>query len=60
MLDLAALRRALEKGGRALVSLMLAKNETGVVQPVSELRDLVHEAGGLLHVDAVQALAESL
>ncbi len=34
---------------------MLANNETGVVQPVSEVAALVHEAGGLLHVDAVQA-----
>ena len=35
------------RGGRALVSLMLANNETGVVQPVSEAARLVHEAGGL-------------
>jgi cysteine desulfurase len=33
---------------------MLANNETGVVQPVSEVAHLVHEAGSLLHVDAVQ------
>ena len=38
--------RALAKGGRALVSLMLANNETGVIQPVSEAARLVHEAGG--------------
>jgi cysteine desulfurase len=54
-LDLAALERRLALlGGRALVSLMLANNETGVVQPVSEAALLTHEAGGLLHVDAVQ------
>jgi cysteine desulfurase len=40
---------------RPLVSIMLANNETGVVQPVSEAASLVHEAGGLLHCDAVQA-----
>ena len=39
----------------ALVSLMLANNETGVIQPVAQAADIVHEAGGLLHVDAVQA-----
>jgi cysteine desulfurase len=33
---------------------MLANNETGVVQPVAEAAALVHAAGGLLHVDAVQ------
>jgi cysteine desulfurase len=55
IVDLTALRSALAKGGRPLVSLMLANNETGVVQPVCEAARLVHEAGGLLHVDAVQA-----
>jgi cysteine desulfurase len=34
---------------------MLANNETGVVQPVAEAARRVHAAGGLLHVDAVQA-----
>jgi cysteine desulfurase len=34
---------------------MLANNETGVIQPVCEVAHIVHEAGGLLHVDAVQA-----
>jgi len=56
-IDLAALADALAalEGSRALVSLMLANNETGVVQPVSEAARLTHEAGGVLHVDAVQA-----
>ena len=55
-IDLAALAKALAApGGRPLLSLMLANNETGVLQPVSEAAAMVHEAGGLLHVDAVQA-----
>jgi cysteine desulfurase len=59
-LDLADLARLLAMLGRKglrrpLVSVMLANNETGVVQPVSEAARLAHEAGGLLHVDAVQA-----
>ncbi|MPZ56812.1 MAG: aminotransferase class V-fold PLP-dependent enzyme [Rhizobiales bacterium] len=37
-----------------LVSLMLANNETGVIQPAAEAAAVVHAAGGLLHVDAVQ------
>ncbi len=55
-IDLCALERRLTElaGQRLLVSLMLANNETGVVQPVSEVARLVHQAGGLLHVDAVQ------
>ncbi len=47
---------ALKAEGRVLVSLMQANNETGAVQPVAEAARMVHEAGGLLHVDAVQAL----
>ena len=55
-IDLAALERRLAASAeRAMVSLMLANNETGIVQPVSEAAALVHAAGGLLHVDAVQA-----
>ena len=50
--QLAAL--AAEGRGRALVSLMHANNETGVVQPVEAAAGIVHAAGGLLHVDAVQ------
>ena len=39
----------------ALVSLMLANNETGVVQPVAEAARLARERGALVHCDAVQA-----
>lgn len=46
---------AMLAGRPVLVSVMLANNETGVVQPIREVARLVHEAGGLLHVDAVQA-----
>jgi cysteine desulfurase len=58
VVDLAALtRRMAELGGGAglLVSIMHANNETGVVQPVAAAAEIVHAAGGLLHVDAVQA-----
>jgi cysteine desulfurase len=55
LIDLDHLRRLLAAGQPALVSVMLANNETGVLQPVGEVADIVHEAGGLLHVDAIQA-----
>ena len=55
-LNLGALSAALAKMPRTLVSLMLANNETGVVQPVAEAAAIVHAADGLLHVDAVQAV----
>jgi len=54
-LDLAALMQALTPASRPLVSIMLANNESGVIQPIAEAAALVHAAGGLLHVDAVQA-----
>ena len=53
-LDLSALDQLLAGRPRPLVSLMLANNETGVIQPVAEAAAKVHAAGGLLHVDAVQ------
>ena len=54
-LDLAALTAAIANTPRPLVSLMFANNETGIVQPVAEAAAIVHAAGGLIHVDAVQA-----
>jgi cysteine desulfurase len=57
VIDLKALeqRLAAQEPGRALVSLMAANNETGVIQPVARAAEIVHRHGGLLHVDAVQA-----
>src|SRR5271170_3845658 len=52
---LPALAEAVARSPRPLVSLMLANNETGVVQPVAAAAAVVHAANGLLHVDAVQA-----
>jgi cysteine desulfurase len=54
VVDLAALDSLLKGRNRPLVSLMLANNETGVIQPILDAAALVHAAGGLLHVDAVQ------
>lgn len=53
--DLDALATLLASGGPALVCLMLANNETGVLQPIAEAAALCRQHGGLLHVDAVQA-----
>jgi cysteine desulfurase len=54
VVDLDALRPALTRSERPLVSVMLANNESGV-QPIAEVADIVHAVGGVLHVDAVQA-----
>ena len=58
LLDLDHLRTMLGNGPVALVSVMLANNETGALQPVREAAEIVHAAGGLLHVDAIQALGK--
>jgi cysteine desulfurase len=58
LLDLDRLRAMLAGGPPALVSVMLANNETGAVQPVREAAEIVHAAGGLLHVDAIQAFGK--
>ncbi len=55
IVDLAALDRMLAAEKRpALVSLMLANNETGVIEPIAEAARIAHAHGALLHCDAVQ------
>ncbi len=54
-LDAAAERFRQQEGAPFMASLMLANNETGTIQPVERFAALVHEHGGILHCDAVQA-----
>lgn len=53
-IELEAIRAAIRPNTR-LVSVMLANNETGVVQPVEEIGKIAAEAGAYFHIDAVQA-----
>jgi len=46
---------AILKDTMPFVSLMTANNETGALQPVVEASKIVHDAGGVLHTDAIQA-----
>lgn len=55
VVDLAALEQELASGDCAVVSLMLANNETGVIQPVAQAAALAHRFGALIHCDAAQA-----
>lgn len=50
------LRLILRSGRVSLVSVMLANNETGVVQPIREVAELCRQHGAALHTDAVQAV----
>ena len=56
VIDLGALDTMLASDGRpVIVSLMLANNETGILQPVAEAREIAHRHGALVHCDAIQA-----
>jgi cysteine desulfurase len=57
-IDLDELRSKLD-GETLVVSVMLANNETGVLQPVAEAVRLAHERGALVHCDAVQAAGKT-
>lgn len=58
-IDLGHLQSLLANGdGNAIVSVMMANNETGVMQNISDIAHLAHRFGALLHVDAVQALGK--
>jgi cysteine desulfurase len=56
-LDPAELRRELAKGP-AVVSIMWANNETGVVFPIEELAEITQQAGCVFHTDGVQAVGK--
>ena len=56
MIDLDALEKALKKADApVLVALMLANNETGVLQPMAEAVEIARKYGAIVHCDAVQA-----
>jgi cysteine desulfurase len=50
--------RAFVRGDTALVTVMLANNETGSLMPMRPIADLAHEKGALVHTDAAQAVGK--
>ena len=52
------LKEHIRKDQTALVSIMWANNETGLINPVKELAAVAHENGALFHTDAVQAVGK--
>jgi cysteine desulfurase len=57
LLDLEVLKAAL-RGDTILVSVMVANNETGVIQPIQEITTLTHSTGALFFTDATQAFGK--
>jgi cysteine desulfurase len=55
VVDLRKLSELLRAPGKAVVAIHHANNESGVIQPIREAATLVREAGGWLHVDAIQS-----
>ena len=58
IVDPESLKEALEPDKTALVSIMWANNETGLINPVKELAEISREAGVPFHTDAVQAIGK--
>lgn len=59
LVDLAVLDEWLESAGDgALVSVMLANNETGVIQPIADIVERARRHGAAVHCDAVQAFGK--
>ncbi len=59
LIDRGSMRAKLEALGKpALISVMLANNETGVIQPIKELGAIAKEYGALIHCDASQAIGK--
>jgi cysteine desulfurase len=59
IIDLSELENALKKE-TILVSVMLANNETGVLQPIKEIAEIAHSAGAIFMTDATQAVGKIL
>jgi len=57
LIDIEDLKRAMDDK-TILVTIMIANNEIGVVQPVAEIGKLCHEKGVLFHTDGVQAVGK--
>ena len=58
VVDLDHLKALLKDGPPTLVSIMAANNETGALQPITELARIAHEHGTLFHSDAAQAIGK--
>lgn len=59
LIDPEEMRKALQSSQAALVSILWANNETGIIQPMREIVAMAHEYGALVHADAVQMIGKA-
>lgn len=58
-IDLDALEKLLKRDAEnTIISILYANNETGVLQDIKKISTICHEAGAILHIDAIQALSK--
>ncbi|MDR2831948.1 MAG: cysteine desulfurase [Rickettsiales bacterium] len=60
IVDLLELEKILSelKGNKVIVSVMMANNETGVIQPIKEIAEIAHKFGAICHTDAAQSVGK--
>ncbi len=59
LVELGTLQKVIQNArGKTLVSVMMANNETGIIQPIKEIAELVRKCGGYTHCDAVQGVGK--
>ncbi|MCV3769436.1 MAG: aminotransferase class V-fold PLP-dependent enzyme, partial [Wolbachia pipientis] len=60
IVDLLELEKILNKlkGNKVIVSVMMANNETGVVQPIKKIAEIAHKFGVICHTDAAQSVGK--
>ncbi|APR99171.2 cysteine desulfurase family protein [Wolbachia endosymbiont of Folsomia candida] len=60
VVDLVELEKILSalKGNKVLVSVMMANNETGVIQPIKKIVEIAHKFGAICHTDAAQSIGK--
>ncbi|QKX00946.1 aminotransferase class V-fold PLP-dependent enzyme [Wolbachia endosymbiont of Dipetalonema caudispina] len=60
IVDLLELEKILSKlkGNKVIVSVMMANNETGVVQPIKKIAEIAHKFGVICHTDAAQSVGK--